>query len=239
MRSIEISNLGKLYSLEATTIRAIVSGYRTDNKRFWALRNITFDVEQGEILGIVGHNGSGKSTLLSILAGIINPTEGKAVLHGSCLPVLQVGIGFNPDFSGEENLFQSGKLIGIDKQRLVRDFDEMVEFAGLRDFLRTPIKHYSAGMQTRLALTVSMQLEADIMLIDEVLTAGDLSFQDKCMDRMHRLAKSGKTLLIVSHALGHIEELCSRVVWLEKGRILEIGATDDIMPKYKASQRAI
>lgn len=186
---------------------------------FWALRDVTFDVERGEVVGIIGRNGAGKSTLLKILTRITNPTEGTIRLRGRVGSLLEVGTGFHPELTGRENTYLNGAILGMRREEVDRKFDEIVAFSGVEKFIDTPVKHYSSGMYLRLAFAVAAHLEPDILLVDEVLAVGDAEFQKKCLGKMGEVAGEGRTVLFVSHNMGAVEHLCTRAMLLEEGRV--------------------
>lgn len=187
---------------------------------FWALKDINFEVERGEVLGIIGRNGAGKSTLLKILSRITYPTEGEIVMRGRVGSLLEVGTGFHPELTGRENIYFNGAILGMKKREIEEKFDEIVKFSGVEKFLDTPVKRYSSGMQVRLAFSVAAHLDPEILLVDEVLAVGDAEFQKKCLGKMGEVASEGRTVLFVSHNLGAIQGLCSRVIVLNSGRAL-------------------
>jgi len=199
----------------------------------WALRDVSFELQEGEVLGIIGRNGAGKSTLLKILARITEPTEGKAEVRGRIGSLLEVGTGFHPELTGRENVFLSGAILGMTKAEIIRRFDDIVAFAGIEPFLDTPIKHYSSGMYMRLAFAVAAHLDPDILVVDEVLSVGDAEFQRKCLGRMEQLSSSGRTVLFVSHNLGAIASLCSRCLLLDHGTPLALGPTPAVIAAYQ------
>jgi len=199
----------------------------------WALRDINFEVEPGEVLGIIGSNGAGKSTLLKILSQITHPTEGRAVMRGRVGSLLEVGSGFHPELTGAENIRLNGAILGMSRSEVQARFDDIVAFSGLERFLDTPVKRYSTGMYMRLAFAVAAHLEPEILIIDEVLAVGDVEFQEKCIGRMSELsAGHGRTVLFVSHNLEAVKQLCPRSIWLEGGRVRDDGPTDDIVHRY-------
>lgn len=201
---------------------------------FWALHDVSFNVQQGQSLGIVGKNGAGKSTLLKLLSKITRPTEGRIVSRGRIASLLEVGTGFHQELTGRENVFFNGSLLGM-KQREIKDrFDEIVDFSGVERFLDTPLKHYSSGMQLRLAFAVAAFLEPEILVIDEVLAVGDLEFQKKCLTKMEGVTKSGRTVLFVSHNLAAVETLCSRAILLKQGSLDMEGPTDEVLKRYRS-----
>ncbi len=242
-------NLGKRYQRGAangpTTLRDTIGrwlalGGNTAHRHlggaemFWALRNVSFEIKRGEVVGIIGANGSGKSTLLKILSRITRPTEGMARLHGRIATLLEVGTGFHPQLTGRENIFLNGAIIGMSRAEVARKFDEIVAFSGVEEFIETPVKHYSSGMYTRLAFAVSAHLDPEIMLVDEVLAVGDLAFQRRCMERMAKARDEGRTILFVSHGLSSVNKLCSRALLLENGRCTMTGTSEEVTGEYAA-----
>ena len=199
---------------------------------FWALKDITFDVNKGEAVGIIGRNGAGKSTLLKVLSRITEPTEGRITLRGRVASLLEVGTGFHPELTGRENIYLNGSVLGMTKKEINSKFDEIVEFSGVETFLDTPVKRYSSGMYVRLAFAVAAHLEPEILLVDEVLSVGDAEFQKKCLGKMKDVSEGGRTVLFVSHNMGAIQNLCERCILLEEGSINAIGDTRDIIGKY-------
>ena len=204
----------------------------------WALKDINFDVNEGEVVGLIGRNGAGKSTLLKILARVTRPTEGHAELHGRIGSLLEVGTGFHPELTGRENVFMSGALLGMRAAEIRRKFDEIVAFSEVERFLDTPLKHYSSGMQVRLAFAVAAHLEPEILLVDEVLAVGDISFQRKCLGKMKEVSNTGRTIVFVSHQMNQIRRLCTRVLWVDDGTVRESGTTAAVVGSYEAATRA-
>lgn len=205
------------------------------SESLWALKDITFDVERGEVIGLVGRNGAGKSTLLKILSRITEPTVGLADIYGRVGSLLEVGTGFHPELSGRENIYLNGIILGMRTSEVRRRFDEIVDFAEVERFLDVPVKHYSSGMQMRLAFAVAAHLETEILLIDEVLAVGDAAFQKKCLGKMGDVANEGRTIFLVSHQINQIRRLCKSCIWLDGGRIREIGPTTRVLAAYDAS----
>jgi ABC-type polysaccharide/polyol phosphate transport system ATPase subunit len=199
---------------------------------FYALRDVTFDVKQGESLGIVGPNGSGKSTTLKILAGVTHPTFGRVRVHGTLGALIEVGAGFHPELSGRENIFLNGSILGMRKHDIARRFDEIVAFAGVEKFIDTPVKHYSSGMYVRLGFSIAVHNEPDILLVDEVLAVGDMAFQQKCFDKVRELKRGGRTFVLISHSPSQIEMLCDRVIMLERGQIVAEGDPGKVLTRY-------
>jgi lipopolysaccharide transport system ATP-binding protein len=201
---------------------------------FWALKNISFDVKQGECIGIIGHNGAGKSTLLKILSRITEPTTGRIRIKGLVGSLLEVGTGFHPELTGRENIFLNGAILGMPKSKIKNKFDEIVDFAEVEKFLDTPVKRYSSGMYVRLAFAVAAHLETEILLVDEVLSVGDINFQKKCLGKIHDVGKNeGRTVLFVSHQLFAIRTLCQKAVWLDSGHIVKIGPSFEVVRSYE------
>ena len=202
---------------------------------FWALRGVSFDVKQGEVVGIIGRNGAGKSTLLKILSRITDPTEGRAIIHGRVASLLEVGTGFHPELTGRENIHLNGSILGMSRREIKAKFNQIVEFSGIEKFLDTPIKRYSSGMTVRLAFSVAAHLDPHVLVIDEVLAVGDAEFQKKCLGKMNEVARGGRTVLFVSHNLAAISSLCNRCVLMQRGAVAAIGATEQVVQKYQAS----
>ena len=202
-------------------------------KDFWALKDVSFKVNAGESVGIVGKNGAGKSTLLKILSRVTPPTTGSVVCRGRVVSLLEVGTGFHQELSGRENIFMNGSILGMRRHEIIKKFDEIVAFSGVEQFIDVPIKHYSSGMQLRLAFSVSAFLEPEIMIIDEVLAVGDAEFQKKCIGKMEDVSKSGRTILFVSHNLAAVSVLCQRAVLLESGQVAMLGSSDEVIARYQ------
>jgi lipopolysaccharide transport system ATP-binding protein len=206
-------------------------------KEFWALKDISFDVQQGEVVGIIGANGAGKSTLLKILCGITEPTEGEIHIRGRIASLLEVGTGFHPELSGRENIYMNGAILGMTKSEIQAKFDEIVAFAEVEKFIDTPVKRYSSGMYVRLAFAVAAHLEPEILLVDEVLAVGDVKFQEKCLERMSSVTEEGKTVLFVSHNMAAIQNLTKWSILLDQGSVAFIGPTEDAIQKYLSNFR--
>lgn len=207
-------------------------------KGFWALRDISFDLKEGEVLGIVGRNGAGKSTLLKLLSRITTPDEGSITVRGRIGSLLEVGTGFHPELTGRENVFMNGVLLGMTHKEVARKFDEIVAFAGVNEFLDTPVKRYSSGMRVRLGFAVAAHLDPEILVIDEVLAVGDAEFQRKCLGRMNAVASEGRTVLYVSHQMDSILGLCSRALWLDGGKIRLDSSAEEVVKAYLGSGAA-
>jgi lipopolysaccharide transport system ATP-binding protein len=202
---------------------------------FWALKDVSLQVREGEVLGLIGRNGAGKTTLLKILSRITRPTEGWAEIRGRVRSLLEVGTGFHPELTGRENTYLSGSILGMSKREIDRKFDEIVAFAEIEDFIETPVKHYSSGMYVRLAFAVAAHLEPEILLVDEVLAVGDINFQKKCLGKMGEVAKGGRTVVLVSHQLNQIRRLCERVAWVDGGSIRISGGTHEVVSAYESA----
>ncbi|MGA7180863.1 MAG: ABC transporter ATP-binding protein [Thiobacillaceae bacterium] len=238
MPIIEVDHLTKEYRLGAiqglkqtllNTGARLIGKQVPERPLFKALDDVSFTIEQGEVVGIIGHNGAGKSTLLKMLAKISTPTHGSVKVNGRIAPLIEVGAGFVPDFTGRENVYLNGAILGMSKQEIDRKFDEIVDFAEMAEFIDTPVKRYSSGMQVRLAFAVATSIESEILIVDEVLAVGDLAFQRKCFDRMEDLIKrQGKTVLIVSHNIRQLERLCSRVIMMDHGHTVADGDPTEV-----------
>jgi lipopolysaccharide transport system ATP-binding protein len=248
---ITIENLGKRYTIGHQRIkgegmrhvlegamRAPLAWLRSRRQEklqqvdFWALKNVSFQINRGEVVGILGRNGAGKSTLLKILSRITIPTEGRIRIDGRIASLLEVGTGFHQELTGRENIFLNGAILGMTRAEIVRKFDEIVEFSEIEEFLDTPVKRYSSGMYVRLAFAVAAHLEPEILIVDEVLAVGDAAFQRKCLGKMGSFAQSGKTVLFVSHNMEAVRSLCQRAVWLKDGRLHQDGNADEIVEAY-------
>ncbi|HSE61742.1 MAG TPA: ABC transporter ATP-binding protein [Candidatus Saccharimonadales bacterium] len=249
---IEVSNLSKTYTishqqkaqygslrdnlttfLEKPFLRKNQTASTDESQeQFWALKDVSFTVNKGEIFGVMGQNGSGKSTLLKILSRIVDPTSGEVVMRGKVASLLEVGTGFHPELTGRENVFFNGSMLGMSRDEVGQKFDEIVKFSEIEKFLDTPVKFYSSGMYVRLAFAVAAHLDPEILIIDEVLAVGDAQFQKKCMNKILSIAKKGKTILFVSHSTTTVESLCNRALLLEKGHVKFIGETEFAADKY-------
>ena len=210
-------------------------GPRTSEEEFWALRDVSFNVNQGDVLGLIGRNGAGKSTLLKVLARITEPTSGSAEIRGRIGSLLEVGTGFDRELTGRENVYLSGAIIGMRRKEIRRKFDEIVAFAEVERFIETPVKRYSSGMFLRLAFAVAAHLETEILLLDEVLAVGDANFQRRCLGKMRDVASAGRTIVFVSHNLAAITRFCRTCMWLEQGKLREFGGSEDVVGKYLTS----
>src|ERR1041384_3557613 len=204
-------------------------------RTIWALKDVSLEVQQGELLGIIGHNGAGKSTLLKILSRITKPTTGRVALYGRVGSLLEVGTGFHPELTGRENIFLSGAILGMRRAEIERKFDEIVAFSEVEQFIETPVKWYSSGMYVRLAFSVAAHLEPEILIMDEVLAVGDAAFQQKCLDKMHEIRQQGRTIFFVSHNMPAVTRLCRRVLLMQQGQIIADGAPQEIVNTYLSS----
>ena len=230
--SIEARQLSKQYMIPVSTVKKNGARVRIKDNAFWALQNMTFDIEAGEIIGIIGRNGAGKSTLLKVLSRITAPSHGLVCIRGRMASLLEVGTGFHPELTGRENIFLNGSILGMSLSEIRGRFDAIVEFSGVEQFLDTPVKHYSSGMYVRLAFSVAAHLNPEILIVDEVLAVGDIGFQARCLGKMQAVSTSGKTILIVSHNLSIIRQLCRRVLLIEKGQCIFDGQTTQGLVRY-------
>lgn len=244
MKVIKVENLSKLYHLGGAShnslrdaVMSFVKNPKRDKKReLWALQDVNFDVKDGETLGIIGHNGAGKSTLLKILSRITKPTSGQIEIHGRVGSLLEVGTGFHNELSGRENIYLNGAILGMKRTEIQAKFDEIVAFSEVEKFLDTPVKHYSSGMYMRLAFSVAAHLDPEVLIVDEVLAVGDISFQKKCLNKMRDFSETGRTILFVSHDMQSIARLCKRVIWMKGGKIIADGDTNEVIGKYLHEQ---
>jgi lipopolysaccharide transport system ATP-binding protein len=241
--AIEVSGLGKRFDIGAESggymllteqiaerVRSL--GRRPQSREFWALQDVDFEVQRGETFGVIGHNGAGKSTLLKILSRITHPTVGEARLHGRVGALLEVGTGFHPELTGRENVFLNGAILNMKRTEIRSKFEEIIEFADIGPFIDTPVKRYSSGMQLRLAFSVAAHLEPEILIIDEVLSVGDMAFQRKCLGRMEEVSKEGRTVIFISHNLSSVLALCDRAILLQNGRVADSGEVGQVVTTY-------
>lgn len=241
--ALRVEGLGKRYRLGGLqtyqTLRDSVvdllrgrQGSQKKKPEFWALRDVSFELKEGEVLGIVGRNGAGKSTLLKLLSRITTPDTGRIEVHGRVGSLLEIGTGFHPELSGRENVFMNGILLGMKRREVERKFDEIVAFSGVEEFLDTPVKRYSSGMRVRLGFAVAAHLDPEILVVDEVLAVGDAEFQRKCLGRMNAVASEGRTVLFVSHQMEAVQSLCSRAIWLNGGKMCMDGRASEVVSSY-------
>lgn len=252
---IKVENLGKKYtigekqkylslrdSLAGIVTKPInfLAGKREKPNEFWALKDVNFEINQGEVVGVIGKNGAGKSTLLKILSRITEPTTGKVTLKGRVASMLEVGTGFHQELTGRENIYLNGSILGMTRKEIKRKFDDIVDFSGVQKFIDTPVKRYSSGMYVRLAFSVSAYLEPDILVVDEVLSVGDSEFQKKSIGKMDEVSKNeGRTILFVSHNMNAIKSLCSRCILLDEGTIVKQGETNEVIKNYLSSKEKL
>lgn len=238
---IKAESLSMRYRMNYDRIKSIKEYFVRFVKRelkyeeFWALRDVSFHVEKGEVFGIIGHNGAGKSTLLKVISRIVKPTTGRVEVNGTVVPMLELGSGFDFDLTGRENIFLNGAILGYSERFLREKYDEIVAFSELGNFINVPLRSYSSGMVMRLAFSVAAVVDPDILIVDEILAVGDASFQEKSKRRMLELMSGGTTVLFVSHSLEQIQEMCTRVLWLEQGKVKMIGETQKVCDAYATS----
>lgn len=202
-------------------------------EEFWALHDVSFNVKRGEVFGIIGLNGAGKSTLLKLIAGVIKPTKGSVSVGGSIAPLIELGAGFDSDLTARENIYMNGVILGRSRKSVDEIFNDIVDFSELEEFIDIPIKNYSSGMIARLGFAIATVIKPEILIVDEILSVGDFKFQEKCQDRINWMIKSGTTVLFVSHAIKQITEMCDRVLWLERGKVIEVGDAKSVAEKYQ------
>lgn len=201
-------------------------------KQFWALKDVNFQIHKGELFGILGLNGAGKSTLLKVIAGVLKPTQGKVVINGTMAPLIELGAGFDPELSARENIYLNGAVLGISKKEMDRRFSYIVEFSELEEFIDVPIKNFSSGMYARLGFSIATSIEPDILIVDEILSVGDFKFQQKSENRIKEIIEKGATVILVSHSIDQIRNLCSRGVIIEKGEVIKVGDIGEICEHY-------
>jgi len=237
--AVEFQNVSKSYPIYASPghrLRELLTFGRVSfHKDFWALRDVSFDVPSGSTFCIIGENGSGKSTLLQMVAGILQPTSGELRVNGRVSALLELGSGFNPEFTGRDNVYMNASILGFSSKEIDRRYKEIADFAEIGDFIDQPVKTYSSGMIVRLAFAVAIHVDPDILLVDEALAVGDIYFRQRCMRKVHELRSRGITILFVSHAMGDVKAIGDRAMWLDSGRVREIGATDQVVAKYLAA----
>lgn len=203
---------------------------------FWALKDVSFKVKRGEVVGFIGSNGAGKSTMLKVIAGVMKPTKGKVEVHGNICPMIELGAGFDMDLTARENIFLNGAVLGYSKKFIEEKFDEIVEFSELKDFLDVPVRNFSSGMTARLAFSIATVVDPEILIVDEILSVGDMAFQAKSEAKMRSMIGGGTTVLFVSHSLVQIENLCDRAIWLEHGQVVKTGPAKEVCEEYYKSQ---
>ena len=236
---IELKNVSMEFNLNVEEINSLKEYIikflkkELNYKKIWALKDISFSLEEGDILGIIGYNGAGKSTLLKVISGILNPTEGEVKVNGNISPLIELGAGFDMDLTARENIFLNGYILGYDKKFLKENFEKIISFAELKDFLNVPLKNFSSGMIARLGFSIATIVNPKILIVDEILSVGDFKFQEKSEKRIKQLMKEGTTVIFVSHSVDQIEEICNKVLWLEKGKLKKIGNSAEICAEYR------
>lgn len=232
-------NLGieKNFSIKQAFVNFFSFKHKKKKKEyFWALQDISFEIKKGEVVGLIGSNGAGKSTLLKIVSGVMKPTNGKVTVNGVISPMIELGAGFDSELTARENIFLNGAILGYSKQFIESKFDEIVEFSELKDFLDVPVKNFSSGMTAKLAFSIATVVNPEILIVDEILSVGDIKFQEKSKNKMLEMIKGGTTVLYVSHSLNSIKELCDKVVWIEHGKMIKMGETKKICEEYYNTQ---
>jgi len=219
-------------SLKDKFIRLLSFKRKTKKPDFWALSDVNFSIDKGEVVGIIGGNGAGKSTILKIISGVMKPTKGNVEVYGAISPMIELGAGFDMELTARENIYLNGAILGYSKELLDEKFDEIVEFSELRDFLDAPVKNFSSGMTAKLAFSIATIIDPEILIVDEILSVGDIKFQEKSKNKMMDLIQGGTTVLYVSHSLANIKELCSKAIWLEQGKVVKIGEAEEICTEY-------
>lgn len=229
-------DIEKDFSIKQAFINLFTKKKKKKNEYFWALKNVTFSVNKGDVVGLIGSNGAGKSTLLKVVSGVMKPTSGKVEVDGVISPMIELGAGFDQNLTARENIYLNGAILGYSKKFLDSKFDEIVEFSELKDFLDVPVKNFSSGMTAKLAFSIATIVEPEILIVDEILSVGDLRFQEKSKNKMMEMIKGGTTVLYVSHSLESIKDLCNKVVWLDHGQVVKMGDTKEICDEYYKSQ---
>ena len=240
---INIKNVSMKFNLgiekEFSIKQAFINFFLRKKKKkeeFWALSNVDFHIGKGEVVGLIGSNGAGKSTLLKVVSGVMKPTSGKVTVNGVISPMIELGAGFDPNLTARENIYLNGAILGYSKKFLDEKFDDIVEFSELREFLDVPVKNFSSGMTAKLAFSIATIVNPEILIVDEILSVGDIKFQEKSKNKMMEMIKGGTTVLYVSHSLQSIKDLCTKVVWLEHGKVIKIGKPDKICDEYYKAQ---
>lgn len=228
-------DIEKDFSIKQAFIN-LFTGKKKKNEYFWALKNVTFSVNKGDVVGLIGSNGAGKSTLLKVVSGVMKPTSGKVEVDGVISPMIELGAGFDQNLTARENIYLNGAILGYSKKFLDSKFDEIVEFSELKDFLDVPVKNFSSGMTAKLAFSIATIVDPEILIVDEILSVGDLRFQEKSKNKMMEMIKGGTTVLYVSHSLESIKDLCNKVVWLDHGQVVKMGDTKEICDEYYKEQ---
>jgi ABC-2 type transport system ATP-binding protein len=232
----DVSKMFRLYKERNNSVKAaLMRGRRAIHEDFWALKGVSFDVPKGETFGLIGENGSGKSTMLKVLTKILRPDGGRSEVNGKVSALLELGAGFHPELSGRENVYLNGAILGLGKKEIDRRFDEIVDFAGIGPFIDEPVKNYSSGMYVRLGFSVAINVDPEVLLVDEVLAVGDEAFQRKCSEKFADLKYDGKTIVLVSHSMHSVQNICDRVAWFEHGKLLGIGEPREIIEEYTST----
>lgn len=243
MNMIEINNVSMRFNLAREKSESLKEYFlqmvqgKLQFDEFYALQNVTFNVEKGDFFGLIGLNGSGKSTLLKVISGVYKPTEGTTRVNGTIAPLIELGAGFDMDLTARENIYLNGTVLGLTPKYISEKFDEIVEFSELKDFIDVPLKNYSSGMVARIGFAIATITQPDVLIADEILSVGDFLFQEKCEARMQNLRASGTTMILVSHSINQIERNCNKVAWLEKGKLKMIGDTETVCSAYKQIHR--
>lgn len=225
----------KVFSMKQAFIE-FCSGKKKKKEYFWALKDISFHINKGEVIGIIGSNGAGKSTLLKVVSGVMKPTKGKVEVNGNISPMIELGAGFDPELTARENIYLNGAILGYSKEFLDEKFDEIVEFSELKDFLEVPVKNFSSGMTAKLAFSIATIVDPEILIVDEILSVGDIKFQEKSKNKMMSMINGGTTVLYVSHSLQAIKDICTKAIWIEHGEIQMIGETEKVCDAYYKNQ---
>lgn len=240
---IYLENVGMKFNLgveKDNSMKQVFVNLFTNKKQkkeyFWALKDINFHINKGEVIGLIGSNGAGKSTLLKVVSGVMKPTEGKVTVNGVISPMIELGAGFDQNLTARENIYLNGSILGYSKKFLDEKFNDIVEFSELREFLDVPVKNFSSGMTAKLAFSIATVVNPEILIVDEILSVGDIKFQEKSKNKMMEMIKGGTTVLYVSHSLESIKELCTKVIWLDHGKIVKTGNTQEICDEYYKSQ---
>lgn len=239
---IDVKNVTMKFKMSDEPLNSLKEVFTTAVKgklkfnEFLALDDVSFELEKGKTLGLIGKNGAGKSTTLKLISGILKPTSGSIRTQGNIVPMLELGAGFDLELTGKENIYLNGAILGYSKQYLEDKYDEIVDFAEIRDFIDMPIRNYSSGMMARLAFSIASVVQPEILIVDEILAVGDVAFQEKSFNRMKELMSGGATVLFVSHDLEKIEEMCDKVIWLQKGKVVMFGDTEEVCEAYKKEQ---
>lgn len=241
-KAIEVNNVTMRFRMAGDRISSIkefairkIKG-QLSYKEFESLKKVSFNVDKGEVIGLIGHNGAGKSTLLKVISGILKPSEGSVIVRGNIAPMLELGSGFDMDMNGRENIYLNGAILGYSEEFIKGKEEEIIDFSGIREFIDMPLRNYSSGMIARLAFSIATVVEPEILIVDEVLSVGDADFQEKSRNRMMELMSGGTTVLFVSHDINQIKEMCNRVVWIEHGEVKKIGNAKEVCEEYERKQ---